>query len=387
MTKSEMKDKRTAFVMGGGGSRGAYEIGVWQALNELGIRIDMVYGTSVGAINAAMVAQGDLDLTADLWKELETDMVFDMSPDSKPVDYVKEIVIKQGAGTGPLRNLLDKYVDEEKVRSSGIDLGITAVSVPDFKGHHLRINDIPEGKLNDYIMASASAFPALQSYEIDGVNYIDGGYNDVLPCGMAIEDGATHVIAVDLNGYGSVNKENLEKSPNLVYIKSREDLGFQFLFDRANTKRIMKLGYLDCLKAYGVVSGSYLAFSKGTFDRNTMKMADELGEIFGMDSLIIYTRDIYMERLRDMIREDKDNADKLSKLSSLRTIKEMIAFAEAEDLKEDLKDARAEKLLAYGAAEDIKKNGSKSIFMTRAASRMIPKVVNAARFLVRYDLI
>ena len=94
-----------------------------------------------------------------------------------------------------------------------------------------------------------------------------------------------------------------------------------------------------------------------------------------------------MERLRDMIREDKDNADKPSKLSSLRTIKEMIAFAEAEDLKEDLKDARAEKLLAYGAAEDIKKNGSKSIFMTRAASRMIPKVVNAARFLVRYDLI
>ena len=121
--------KKTALVLGGGGSRGAYEIGVWQALKALGIRIDMVYGTSVGAINAAMVAQGDVDLTAELWKELETDMVFDMAPDSKPVDYVKEIVVNQGAGTGPLHSMLEKYVDEKKVRDSGMDFGITAVSV------------------------------------------------------------------------------------------------------------------------------------------------------------------------------------------------------------------------------------------------------------------
>ncbi|MBQ5441313.1 MAG: patatin-like phospholipase family protein, partial [Firmicutes bacterium] len=125
----EMRNTRkTALVLGGGGSRGAYEIGVWQALKELGIRIDMVYGTSVGAINAAMVAQGDLDLTASLWKELETDTVFDMEPDSKPTDYVKEIVVNQGAGTGPLHELLKKYVDEEKVRASGMDFGITAFS-------------------------------------------------------------------------------------------------------------------------------------------------------------------------------------------------------------------------------------------------------------------
>ena len=96
MKKEKVSEKKTALVLGGGGSRGAYEIGVWQALKALGIKIDMVYGTSVGAINAAMVAQGDLDLTAELWKELETDMVFDMAPDSKPADYVKEIARREG---------------------------------------------------------------------------------------------------------------------------------------------------------------------------------------------------------------------------------------------------------------------------------------------------
>ena len=379
--------KKTALVLGGGGSRGAYEIGVWQALKALGIRIDMVYGTSVGAINAAMVAQGDVDLTAELWKELETDMVFDMAPDSKPVDYVKEIVVNQGAGTGPLHSMLEKYVDEKKVRDSGMDFGITAVSVPEMTAHYMRLKDIPEGKLVDCVMASASAFPALHSYEIDGKNYVDGGYADVLPVGMALEDGAKSVIAVDLSGYGIVNKENLEKAEELVYIKSDENLGFQFIFDRENTLRIMKLGYLDCLKAYGVLDGRYLSFAKGAFDKTTMKMADDLGEMFRMDSLIIYTEPVFMERIKDVIEGDRESADKLTKLAGLKGIREMIAFAEEEKLRDDIKDTKAEKLLCYAAAEDMKKNGEKSVFRSRTATKLIPKIVNAARFINKYDLI
>ena len=52
---------KRALVLNGGGSRGAYEIGAWQALDELGVRFDGVYGTSIGALNAAFFAQGDLD--------------------------------------------------------------------------------------------------------------------------------------------------------------------------------------------------------------------------------------------------------------------------------------------------------------------------------------
>lgn len=387
MKKVKKGEKKTALVLGGGGSRGAYEIGVWQALNALGIRIDMVYGTSVGAINAAMVAQGDPDLTAELWKELETDMVFDMAPDSKPTDYVKEIVVNQGAGTGPLHGLLKKYVDEEKVRNSGMDFGVTAVSVPDMTPHYMRLKDIPEGKLVDYVMASASAFPALHSYRIDDQDFIDGGYADVLPAGMAIEDGATDVIAVDLNGYGIVKKEPLEKAKELIYIKSGEDLGFQFIFDKENTLRIMKLGYLDCLKAYGVISGKYLSFAKGAFDKPTMKMADDLGRIFRMDSLIIYTEPVFMERIREIIAEDEESADKLSALTSIKSIREVIALMEDEKLKDGIKDAKAEKLLCYAASEDIKKNGQKSIFMNRTVMKLIPGIVNGAKFLVKYELI
>ncbi len=61
---------------------GAYEIGVWAALRELEIKIHFVAGTSVGALNAAMVAADDFLGAVLLWQNLTTDMVFDISVES-----------------------------------------------------------------------------------------------------------------------------------------------------------------------------------------------------------------------------------------------------------------------------------------------------------------
>lgn len=61
---------------------GAYEIGVWAALRELEIKIHFVASTSVGALNAAMVAADDFLGAVLLWQNLTTDMVFDISVES-----------------------------------------------------------------------------------------------------------------------------------------------------------------------------------------------------------------------------------------------------------------------------------------------------------------
>ena len=61
---------KRALVLSGGGSRGSYEIGVWEALEEAGLRFHMCFGTSIGAINAAMFLQGDRALAARLWEEI-----------------------------------------------------------------------------------------------------------------------------------------------------------------------------------------------------------------------------------------------------------------------------------------------------------------------------
>ena len=79
MTNSNaMDDFKTALVLGGGGSRGAYEIGVWQALREMDIDIHIVTGTSIGAINGAAIAQGDYDMAVRMWNNIETSKVIDV---------------------------------------------------------------------------------------------------------------------------------------------------------------------------------------------------------------------------------------------------------------------------------------------------------------------
>ena len=73
---------KRAIVLAGGGSRGAYQIGVWKALRELGIDYDIVTGSSVGALNGALMVQEDFEAGLELWenisvKDVMTDVLTD----------------------------------------------------------------------------------------------------------------------------------------------------------------------------------------------------------------------------------------------------------------------------------------------------------------------
>jgi len=386
----KVQTEKTALVLSGGGSRGAYEAGACQALAELGIDIDIITGTSVGAINAAMVTQGELELATRLWKEMETHMVFDVPEGSQPFDYAREIVFNQGAGTSGLKALMDKYIDESKIRSSEIDMGITAVSLPDFKPHFLFMEDIPEGKVIDYIMASASAFPAIHSYPIDGVEFIDGGYADAIPVDMAVKRGATRVIAVNLRGYGKTNQEAIKNAPDMTWIESPWDLGFQFVFDLDNTRLLLRLGYLDTMKAFGVLDGGYYTFVRCTFDKNTMKMADACAKVFDLDPCIIYTSDVFMEKLRKRLAESQSDAEEALKRYKTASFKprDLAALrADINQLRTDVKNVISDNILAFIVAYSLKEKGDRSFFQSRTVQKLIPEPVLAAKFLVKYNLI
>lgn len=341
---------RTALVLSGGGSRGAYEIGIWKALQELGIEVDMVFGTSVGAINGAMICQGDLRLTEQLWQQMETDMVFDLDSadekskqqknasaqpntrrashkNSRPNDelqkleqpsgaelykgkdllkkfremdiggvptedvlaYAREILVNGGAGSSGLYGLLQTYIDEGKIRDCGIEYGLVTTELPSLEGRFLRLDEIPQGRLVDFILASASCFPAVQKCTIDGVQYIDGGYRDNLPLEMALESGASRIIAVDLEAAGVVRHDVIARAKREAdefhLLKSSVDLGNFLIFDRDNTVRIMRLGYLDALRHWGVYDGRRYTFEKGAFrDGDRAMFSDEKVSAWDMPS-------------------------------------------------------------------------------------------------------
>ena len=76
---------KRALVLAGGGSRGAYQIGVWKALRELGITFDIVTGSSVGALNGALMVQGDFEAGLQLWENISPgDVMTDILSERRP---------------------------------------------------------------------------------------------------------------------------------------------------------------------------------------------------------------------------------------------------------------------------------------------------------------
>jgi NTE family protein len=255
-------------VLEGGGARGAYQIGACKALQELGLQIGAVTGTSVGALNAAMVVQGDIDKTWHLWENISPARILAVDEErllelrrqhlntSNLPYYLKrfrEILGDGGLDVTPLRALLEENIDENKVRQSAIDLGIVTVSVSDFKPLELFIKDIPEGRLVDYLMASAG-LPVFKPELVDGKRFIDGGFHDNLPINLMISRGFTDIIVIRTFGPGRVRKV-MKKGLHVKTISPVDDLGGILDFDGDLAKRNLQLGYFDALKLFQGLNG------------------------------------------------------------------------------------------------------------------------------------
>lgn len=372
-----MSTKKTALVLSGGGSRGAYECGVWQALSELDVSLDMVVGVSVGAINGAMVVQGDLLKTDNLWRQIETDMVFDVSADAKIPDFAKEFITHGGAGSTGLQKLLSLYLDETAIRKSDIDFGLLTVEMPSLKPHYLWIDDIPEGKLADYITASASAFPAIHTHKIEGKEFIDGGFENNLPVPMAWEHGATDIIAVFLSAPGKFFPEQVTDIPNLRLIKSSWDLGDFLVFDKLNAAKIIRLGYLDTMKSFEVFDGEYYTFVKGCMDKRSLKQGDAAARIFDLNPSIIYRKEHFMETIKEKIQAEKTLGDvniSLKGITNVAKIKNLLKLANR-------------KTLTLFIAENIIEKGGSSIFLSKYAHRVLQTEIDAARFIIKNEFL
>ena len=83
--------KTYAIALEGGGAKGAYEAGVWKALDEAGVKYNAVAGTSVGALNGAMMAAMDLETAVNLWENVKFSQVFDADDEQMKKLYDKDL--------------------------------------------------------------------------------------------------------------------------------------------------------------------------------------------------------------------------------------------------------------------------------------------------------
>ena len=260
---------KRGLVLSGGGSRGAYEIGAWQALEENGVRFDAVYGTSIGALNAGLVAQGDLDTAVELWSNILLNQVIATDDEDFSVDrmihrkrdvipFILENAKNLRMDITPLENMLARHLDEKRVRVSGMDLGVMVVRVPQLTPVPMKLADMAEGSLNDWLLASASCFPVFPLRKIDGDRYLDGGYFDNLPIDMAIADGMDEIVAVDI--HPQLTHPEYTRMPFLKTISPLRNLGNFLDFSPEFLRRSRLMGYYDGMKAYGRFDGVRYTF-------------------------------------------------------------------------------------------------------------------------------
>lgn len=247
-------------VLAGGGAKGSYQVGAYRALKELGWQPDIITGTSVGCLNAALFVLDKVSEAEELWKNLDIHGVLEM-PDGKTPEelqnFLLDTVRSGGLDLEPLGDVIDRYLDEDAIRAAPVRYGLVMTEMNTLKSVQLPLAQIPQGRLKEYMMASSACFPALRPRTIDGVKYIDGGWRDNMPLTLAASMGATELVAVDIEGVG-YNKPNRTGLPTRL-IRSHWDLGPMFDFDGVRAVRNMALGYLDTLRVFGRVGGTAYA--------------------------------------------------------------------------------------------------------------------------------
>ena len=261
----------TALVLGGGGAKGAYEVGAIAALDELGIKAGSVFGTSVGALHAAMYAQESMDAAAALWDNIrlsdvvseeslaiadDAENIFDHP--EKLLEFITRYAQKKGVDVSPLMDILHKLIDEDKIRRSGVHLGIVTTRFPSLAMVEKRLEEMETGSLIDWLMASASCFPIFPMKQVGGDRYIDGGFCDNTPVEMAVRSGARDIVAIDIGKHRSHTQ--YDRRPNITYIRTSQPLGGLLTLDSALSARNRILGYNDVMRAFGRMRGVSYSF-------------------------------------------------------------------------------------------------------------------------------
>jgi NTE family protein len=216
--------RQLAIVLGGGGSRGALQVGAMRALAEAGVKPDILVGTSIGASNAAFMAIRGF--TTDSIKELvlvwKDTMQADLLPSNylwltvralvnRPADYsthrIKDFVIAHGLSP----DLKFKDIQGMRLGCVVCDLNTGKPVVYGFD---------PEESVLEAVLASGALPPWIIPHEHNGRLLTDGGVISNLPIEAALQFGATEIIALDLADPETVPVESKGFVPFLAKIIS-----------------------------------------------------------------------------------------------------------------------------------------------------------------------
>lgn len=191
----------TTLVLSGGGAKGAYEAGVAALFVERGLPIRLVAGSSAGALNAAMIADGRLDRLEALWRGLTRDRIYSLRArvlfGGLLPGWLTLLVLDHAGSlfdSAPLGELIDTNLDLERIRASPVQL---LVVTTDLARREQRLFD-NHTVTREALMAAAAVPGAFPAVNVDGTLLVDGGLTGRAPVleALAAAPGVERLVVV-----------------------------------------------------------------------------------------------------------------------------------------------------------------------------------------------
>ncbi len=265
----------TGLALEGGGVRGSYQAGVYMAMHEFGIKIDGVCGTSIGALNGAIIASGKGDTLPKIWRSLNIGQVFGFSEaftealNSKEINLnfatetlanIFRIILNKGIELNGVKEIIDKHLDIDTLINNNIDFGLCTVRLKDLKPLYIYKEDMAKDKIKDYIIASCYLPIFKMEKIIDDNYYLDGGFYDLGPVSMLLKKGYDKIYLVKVHGVG-VSKP-YDENANVCVIESKRSLGGVIELNKNQVEENIKMGYYDALRIFKNYDGEKYVFKR-----------------------------------------------------------------------------------------------------------------------------
>lgn len=265
-------------VFAGGGGKGAYEVGVWKALKELGLdkKFTAVSGTSVGALNAALFCQFDYDSAEYIWNTISTAEMIEIK---KGIDIIADYILNNRfslASNENLKNRIKMVLNTDKIKNSNISLYVCCTETIDenieedffsewrlranlhktneYKNTYLKcryynLNSKSRDEIINYLLASAALPIIFGGKSVGAKKYLDGGLFDNVPYKPLVDMGCEKILIVNLEQgvsgikkYGNTYAYDIYPSVNIgEFIDGTID------FENENIKRRINFGYMDVI--------------------------------------------------------------------------------------------------------------------------------------------
>ena len=265
---------KIGLVLPGGGGKGAYQIGVIKALEELGIKkhIKYVSGTSIGALNALLFVQGSVAIAEEVWKNISTEKILPtdgldlmkrgimLTLGAKNLGFVKKYMpgaLQQGnISRDGLLEIAETYLEVEMIQESEIISYAACTDIESLSVRYFKYNDYSKDIIKKIFLATSALPTIYEPEEIEGRFYIDGGLVDNIPIQPLYGEGCEIIIVVHLAREVVINKGDYPNTKIIEIFPSYMEEGVikgTLNFSEETLKSRIRRGYDDAKNSLGTI--------------------------------------------------------------------------------------------------------------------------------------